>query len=284
MASCPRMLSQGQHRRAAHGRGRIATRHRQRDARPRCLDALLLEHFLALAVEHAQRESLQPSAQRSLVAVVDGHRFDRQLRAQVDFPPGLAACSPRCASVRRRHTRRSCCRRSRARRRRRSRCSFARPCRRGPRCVRRSCTSTSARVKRAARWQLDPHVAAQRARRRRPKPATAAIRQQRLDLAIQARPQAGVGHQRHCFDKVAQAARPSASPGSRPGRPTCRHSPATPNRSAAPPAAARWPSFSSSARGRPARWRRARSAAAPDRTPGSGRPGPTACRPFGSRG
>ena len=78
--------------------------------------------------------------------------------------------------------------------------------------------------------------------------------EQRLDLRIQARPQAGVGDQRHGAEKVAQRCDRSIGQRPRPDRPSRRRSSARRSRSAARPAASpRWRAFPARPGRRPAR-------------------------------
>ena len=58
-------------------------------ARARSLDVVLAKDFVAVVVEHREREAVEPLAEIAVGAVVDHDRFDRQLCAQIDFPPGI---------------------------------------------------------------------------------------------------------------------------------------------------------------------------------------------------
>ena len=80
------------------------------DLRGRML--VLLEDVLAVGRRARVSVKLfEPLAEVAVGAVVDDDRLDRQLLAQIDFPPGSVGVFARCASGRRRRSSRSCCRR-----------------------------------------------------------------------------------------------------------------------------------------------------------------------------
>ena len=82
-------VRQGEHRRVAHGGGRVVVADFDRHAASRRGNLLAAKNFLAGAVEHREREALQALAQVAFIAVDDDYRFDRHFAAQVDFPPGV---------------------------------------------------------------------------------------------------------------------------------------------------------------------------------------------------
>ena len=85
----PANADEGIHRRPANERFRTPSFQRKLRSGFGRGNAFLLEHFPAAAVEHLEREVIEPLAEAAVIAVEDDDGINRRLFPQVHFPPGI---------------------------------------------------------------------------------------------------------------------------------------------------------------------------------------------------